>query len=87
MIAITSSGAFCGTDGSRRKADAPLQFFLKAFGRPAVFEEEKLQAGTFPVLAQLFAFAKNLGDSLQDRDHLVALYKSIQPDRQMRVGR
>ena len=69
------------------KTDPPLQLFLKALGRPAVFEEEKLEPGTFPVLTQLFAFAKNLGDSLQDRDHLMALYKSVQPDRQMGISR
>src|ERR1700690_3812385 len=69
------------------KPDAPFEFFLKSLGGPAMFEEQKLEPGPFPVLAQLFTVAENLGDSLQDRKYLVALHKSIEPHRKMRIGR
>ena len=69
------------------KADAPLQFFLKAVRSPAMFEEQKLEPGALPVLAQHFALAENLGDALEDRDHLVTLHEGVEPDGQMRIGR
>ncbi len=69
------------------KPDAPLQFFLKALGGPAMFQKQKLQPRPFPVFAQLFALAENLGDSLENRNHLVPLHKSVEPNRQMWIGR
>src|SRR4029079_409118 len=69
------------------KPDAPLQFFLEGLDAPAMFQEQKLQPGPFPVFAQLLALAENFGDSLENRNHLVPLHKSIEPDRQMWIGR
>ena len=69
------------------KADAPLQLFLKTLRRPAVLQEQELEPGAFPVLAQLFALTENLSNALQNRDHLVPLHKSIEPKREMRIGR
>ena len=69
------------------KSNTPFQFFLKALGCPAMFQEEKFEPGAFPVLAQLFALAKNLGNSLENWNHLVPVHKSVQPNREMRIGR
>ena len=69
------------------KADAPLQFFLKALGCPTMFEKQKFEPRPLTVLAQLFAFAENFGDALENRDHLVPLHKSIEANREMRIGR
>ena len=68
------------------KANASLQFLLKALGGPAVFQEQELEAGAFPVLAQLFALAENLCHSLQNRDHLMPVNESVQTNREMRIG-
>src|SRR5450755_117711 len=87
VIAINICRRFFLDRRVEMKADAPLQFFLKALSRPAMFEKQKLEPGPFPILAQLFALAKDLGDSLQDRKHLVALHKSVEPDRKMRICR
>ena len=87
VIAINICGWLFFDRRIEMKADAPFQFFLKALGGPAMFEEQKLEPCAFPVLAQLFAFAENLGDALENRDHLVPLHESIEPNREMRISR
>src|ERR1700681_4308582 len=72
--------------GIERKADALLQFREESVGGPAVFQEEKFEPGLFPALPQNFAGAKYFGYTTNYLDDLFWFDKSIECDRQVRIG-
>ena len=64
-----------------------LQFGEKAFGGPAVAQEEKFQASAFAMLAQDLGIAEELGNALDDRHNLIPADESVQPSAEIRFGR
>src|ERR1700693_2760969 len=86
VVAMNVGGDVFPFAGIERKADALLQFREESVGGPAMFEEEKFEAGFFPALPQNFAGAEYFGDAANDWDNLVGLDESIERDGQVRIG-
>src|ERR1700722_8286000 len=86
VVAMDVGGDFFSFARVQRKADALLQFRKKRVGGATMFEEEEFEASLFPALPQNFAGAKYFGDAANDWDDLFWFDKSIECDRQVRIG-
>src|SRR5262249_57680034 len=76
---------FC-TGGLESEADPPLQLLLKAFGGPAVLEEEELEPRLLAVVAEHVAVAEDFRDPANDGEHLIPSHEGAEPHGQMRGG-
>src|ERR1700688_2424027 len=86
VVAMDVGGDVFLFAGIERKADALLQFGQKSVGGPAMFQEEKFEAGLFPALPQDFAGAKYFGDTTNYLNNLFRLDESVECDREVRIG-
>src|SRR5271169_5490953 len=71
VIAVDVSRRIFRLGRIKLEAYTALQFLLKLFRGPAVFEEQKFQAGTVAALAQNIGTAENFRDTSNHQGHLV----------------
>ena len=86
VIAMDVRWDFFPFAGIERKADVLLQFGQECVGGPAMFKEQKFEAGLFPALPQNFIGAKNFRHAANYLDDLFGLNESVQSHRQVRIG-
>src|ERR1700731_463294 len=86
VIAMDVRWDFFPFAGIERKADLLLQFGQECVDGPAMFEEQKFEAGLFPALPQNFIGAKNFRHAANYLDNLFGLNESVQSHRQVRIG-
>src|SRR5262245_44079392 len=64
-----------------------LDLFQKALRRPALLQEEKLQPRSLAVFAQAGRIVENPAHGLGHGNDLVPAHESVEPHRQVRIGR
>ena len=86
MVPVNIDWGFFRHRGVKPESDAPLQFRLEAFRRPALFLEEEFEPGRLAALAQDVRVAEDLRDPLDYRNDLVPPRESIKSHSEVRVG-
>ncbi len=73
--------------GSRLESEAEplLEFLLENLRGPSIAQEKKLQARTFPVLAEHVTVAEEFGDSPQHGNYLILLYERVETRGQVGI--
>jgi hypothetical protein len=65
--------------------DTVLNLIEKAIAGPSLLHKEVFQAGAIPALAQSLLVPEDFRNRANNRRSLLGWYKSIQPNRQMRL--
>src|ERR1700692_1900741 len=86
VVAIHIRGRMLFDGGIESESDALLQFVEKTLCRPAMAQEKKFQPRPLAMLAQHFRIAKEFGDSLNGRQHLVPADKGVKSCAEVRFG-
>ena len=87
LIAVGILGRILGHGPCQAEAEPTLELGLEAFDRPAVAQEQELQARLLAVLAEHAAVAEDLGDPADHGQHLVPADEGVEPEGEVGVGR
>jgi len=87
VIAVDVLGRILGRGLCQAEAEPTLELGLEALDRPAVAQEQELQARLLPILAEHAAVAEDLGDPADHRQHLVPADERVEAEGEVGVRR
>ena len=87
MVAVNIGGWLLFNRRIQPEADPLFQFLLEVICRPAVLQEEELEAGALAMLTQWIGIAEEFCDSFNNLRHLIPLHKCVQASCKMRLCR